>query len=84
MNRMKQITESKLDSMGISFEGESRGVYEIFEGEDGLELIETGGLSVNSRCLVIAVSEETAQKWLDECDPAASGCDDTHYWLASC
>lgn len=62
-------------------EGLNAGVYEIFDGEDGIDLIDTGGLSVNCRCLVIADTIERAQEMLDECDPSASGCDDDHLWL---
>lgn len=59
--------------------GLDAGVYEMFECEDGsIDLIDTGLLSVNCQCLVIAPTQAEAQKMLDECDPAASGCNDTH------
>lgn len=82
MNTIRKISESDgiTDDM---VEGLDAGVYEMFDGEDGLDLIDTGGLSVNCRCLVVAPTLEAAQKLLDGCDPLASGCDDTHLWMES-
>lgn len=82
MNRIRkiQVSDGITDEM---VEGLEAGVYEMFDGERGLDLIDTGGLSVNCQCLVISPTLEDAQAMLDECDPAASGCDDTHLWLES-
>lgn len=83
MNRMRQTSEAELEQLNIEIDGESNGVYEMYDDDGEIELIDTGGLSVNCRCLVIAESQDEAQRMLDECDPSASGCDDTHLYLPS-
>lgn len=85
MNSLQRTSESELEALGIDLDGESIGVYEMYEHDDGrIELIDTGGLSVNCRVLVIAETEAEAQSLLDACDPSASGCEDeTHLYLPS-
>lgn len=82
-NTFREISTADLAALGIEdqAEGLEVGVYEIFDSGDEIELIDTGLLSVNCRCLIVAQSEEQAQELIDQTDPAASGCDDTHFWL---
>ncbi len=68
--------------------GLPNGVYEMFDRiQDGTyrSLIDTGGLSVNARCMVVAPSMEQVLKMLADCDPAASGhASDAHILVLSC
>lgn len=83
MNSIRETTLSELARLGIEeqTEGLSAGVYEMFDDDGEIDLIDTGLLSVNCQCLVVATSLDAAQKLIDRTDPAASGCDDTHLWL---
>jgi len=92
MNTIKETTEKQLRRMGVRkamLEGLEDGVYELNEIEEDddefeagdIDVIPTGGISVNCRCLVVTNSIEEAQRLIDETDPAASGCDETHLWL---
>jgi hypothetical protein len=90
MNSIRKTTLAELNELGIEepTEGLPKGVYEMCapDGDhqyqdDWIDLIDTGGLSVNCQCLVIADTEEEAKQLIEECDPSASGCDDTHLWL---
>jgi hypothetical protein len=89
-NRIQKVTEADLSSYGIDesqVEGLEVGCYEVFEldeaDENGFthDLIDTGGLSVNCCCLVVARTLEEAQQIIDQTDPEASGCNDTHLWV---
>lgn len=91
-NRIQKVTDADLSNYGIDesqVEGLEVGCYEVFEmdeaDEDGFthDLISTGGLSVNCRCLVVAPTLEEAQRLIDQTDPEASGCDETHLWVES-
>jgi len=84
MNTLRKTNDSELASLGIDesqTEGLPCGCYEIFDNGEAIELIDTGGLSVNCQCLVVAPTLPEAQTMLDDTDPEASGCDETHLWL---
>lgn len=89
MNQIRRIYENDLEAIvGGAADGLDVGVYEMFRSEPDdqhdepwIDLIPTGGLSVNCQCLVVAATREEARRLLDETDPEASGCGDEHLWL---
>ncbi len=79
-NRIQKVTFAGISSYGINAtqtKGLDSGCFELFPKDEADE----GGMSVNSRCLVIAPTLAEAQRLLDQTDPEASGCDETHLWL---